>query len=941
MPGSNPVARVLLALSVILLPLIVSTTAARADYATTAWEARKNTMTHPHDSAAAIVTDASGNIYLAGQSGGDDSHDGAFLTVKYDPDGNVLWSVALDPTANKDEAQALTVDGAGNVYVAGGRSEGIFVTVKYDSSGNELWVAEYDQYPLEQYDSARSIAVDASGNVFVTGNSEGVGTEQDYATIKYDAAGNELWAARYDGPANGDDSPSALALDGLGNVYVTGRSEGLESADDYTTIKYDTDGNELWVARYDGTAGGSDQAAALAVTASGSVFVTGRSGSIGPPISADYATVKYDTDGNEIWVAHYDGPGSEPYDEATSLALDALGNVIVTGISAGDGTDDDYATVKYDSNGNELWVARYDGPLHAQESANAVAVNPSGQIVVTGWSQGTHGNEGYATIQYDVDGNELWAVRYDLPTGDSLAGALALDDSGNVCVTGLSNYDALTVKYDAGGTELWVDRYEGPLTDMPSRDQPVALQLDAGGNAYVTGNSSGHHSLSDALTVKYDADGNEVWSVRYNSPDNGSDGAADLALDDGGNILVTGYSMGDYATIKYDTDGNELWIARYDGVAGSGDVAVAVATDAAGNVYVTGWSTVEATWTPDPGSWDFDHDFATIKYDADGNELWVASYGSAPGVDDEPADLVVDAAGNVYVAGTSDGDHTTVKYDTDGNELWVATYDWPAYQGGFLNAITVDVSGNVYVTGNKDNGTISGSDCMTVKYDADGNELWMAMYDGLANDWDEGRALEVDALGNVHVVGSSRALTGQLQYLTIKYDTDGNELWVANYTTINKGDEAYALTLDALGDVYVAGTSVTRTDQPNGLYDTNYVTVKYDAAGNQVWTATYVGPGTFQAGFAFDDYPVSIALDGSDNVLVTGWSPADDTGDDFATLKYVQHEGEQEWTAAGSFSASTFGSTATTLSAVCNGVWLLLLPLLLLSVRIALLRGSE
>ena len=108
----------------------------------------------------------------------------------------------------------------------------------------------------------------------------------------------EAWVARYDGPASGDDGAEAMAVDGLGNVYVTGYSE-----DDYATIKYDTDGNELWVARYNVLPGSWDWAKAIAVDNLGNVYVTGYS-------EGDYATIKYDSDGNELWVARYDGPSS-------------------------------------------------------------------------------------------------------------------------------------------------------------------------------------------------------------------------------------------------------------------------------------------------------------------------------------------------------------------------------------------------------------------------------------------------------------------------------------------------------------------------------------------------------------------------------------------------------------------------------------------------------
>jgi hypothetical protein len=222
-----------------------------------------------------------------------------------------------------------------------------YATVKYNTNGNQLWVARYNS-PVNYSDYAYAIAVDASGNVYVTGQSYGGGTNNDYATVKYDPDGNQLWIARYNGPwANSKDFAYDIALDASGNVYVTGASGAYTGVKDYATVKYDSSGNQLWVARYDGPGNYWDEAFAMAVDTSGNVYVTGQSTGSGPYL--DYATVKYDSSGNELWVARYDGPGNW-LDEAYAIALDTSGNVYVTGRSClSTGGNWDYATIKYSS----------------------------------------------------------------------------------------------------------------------------------------------------------------------------------------------------------------------------------------------------------------------------------------------------------------------------------------------------------------------------------------------------------------------------------------------------------------------------------------------------------------------------------------------------------------------------------------------------------------
>ena len=426
----------------------------------------------------------------------------------------------------------------------------------------------------------------------------------DYATIKYDSQGNQLWVARYNGPGNNIDEANALVVDDAGNVYVTGGSRsdrGNGIREDYATIKYDSQGNQLWVARYGGPGDGDNTANALAVDSEGNVYVTGRSTGINGDL--DYATVKYDSEGLELWVARYKGPGNN-VDQARAMVIDASGNIYITGNSRGNKGHDDYATIKYDSSGNQLWVARYD-----DGSATALALDSAGNVYVTGFSR-ANDDLHYATVKYDSNGKQLWASTYNAPGGrDDIAYALAVDNMGNVCVTGRSfgeKYDYATVKYDSQGNELWVARYNGPADRS---DQSTSLDFDADGNVYVTGRSDNENRNRDYTTLKYDSNGKLLWEARYSGLDNGDNMATALAVDDSGNVFVTGQSQGDnsgwdYATVKYNSRGKQLWAARYNGPGNSLDIATSLAIDSEGNVYVTGSSggvagipiTTQAPW---------------------------------------------------------------------------------------------------------------------------------------------------------------------------------------------------------------------------------------------------------------------------------------------------------------------------------------------------------
>jgi len=209
--------------------------------------------------------------------------------------------------------------------------------------------------PGNALDQATAVAVDTNGNVFVTGEQWGSGGNYDYATIKYSGAGVPLWTNLYSGLPGGDDSANAMAVDGSGNVFVTGYSTGSSSYD-YATIKYSGVGVALWTNRYNGPGKSTDEATAVAVDRSGNVFVTGQTFSSGS--GYDYATIAYSGAGVPLWTNIHTGPGVNPSYADADVVVDRIGNVFVTGYSPGSGTGYDYVIVKYSAILPLLTVAR-------------------------------------------------------------------------------------------------------------------------------------------------------------------------------------------------------------------------------------------------------------------------------------------------------------------------------------------------------------------------------------------------------------------------------------------------------------------------------------------------------------------------------------------------------------------------------------------------------
>jgi uncharacterized delta-60 repeat protein len=417
------------------------------------------------------------------------------------------------------------------------------------------WVRTYNG-PADSIDYARAIVVDGSGNVYVTGYSYGVGTENDYATIKYYPNGDTAWIRRYDGPTNKWDMANAMAIDQWNNVYVTGYSYDNITYYDFATIKYYPTGDTAWVRRYNGPGMYSDVANAITVDAYDKVFVTGYTLISGA--NYDGVTIKYHANGDTAWVRIYGGPANER-DQFNAIATDNLGNVYVTGWSWTSSTNGDYLTIKYYPDGDTAWVRTYNGPGDSLDYANAIAVDGSGNVYVTGYSYGVGTSNDYATIKYSQNGDELWVRRYNGP-GDSIdvARSIALDGSGNIYVTGTSfgsgtSGDATTIKYYPNGHTAWVRRYNGPADSL---DGASSIAVDASGNVYVTGYSWVSGTDRDYLTISYYPNGDIAWLKTYNGPVDSIDVAQAIAVDGSGNVYVTGISWGsetywDYATIKY------------------------------------------------------------------------------------------------------------------------------------------------------------------------------------------------------------------------------------------------------------------------------------------------------------------------------------------------------------------------------------------------------
>jgi hypothetical protein len=408
-----------------------------------------------------------------------------------------------------------------------------------------------------------------------------------------------------------------------------------------------------WIAVYDSSSAQGNPV--IALDSSNNIIVAGTIYS--SSTNSNYCTIKYSSSGVQQWSSIFIGPGSNGIDNLNAVGVDAQGNICVTGYSERGGyLSDDYCTVKYNLNGVQQWVARYNSGSGSTNDALALAIDNSGNIYVTGQSTNNSGVFNIVTIKYNSNGDSIWVRRYISPYNMDDAGvSITADNSGNVYVVGKVNFqfnahNVVTIKYNTSGVQQWAI--------IGVQGYPCKICLDANNNVIIGGYEQ-IGTMIDYLTIKYNNSGVQQWKTNYNyiGTNYSYDYGNDLTIDNQNNIYITGRSNGgvtgwDYATIKYNQSGIQQWIQRYNGLGNGYDEAKKIIFDSAGSVYVTGRTLGNGTG----------YDYTTIKYNTNGIQQWMINYNGYTSGDDIATSIVKDKENNIIVTGTSYIGFSTIKY---------------------------------------------------------------------------------------------------------------------------------------------------------------------------------------------------------------------------------------------------------------------------------------
>ncbi len=412
------------------------------------------------ESAVAVAVDGAGRPVVAGTAVTSPAGDLDIRYLAYDLVGvwrwtsvETTWDNPANPGAD-DRAVGVAVDAAGScVYVAGtttgATGDRDVVVLKVADGlpawlpGQVVWVATTG-LAAGTDDEAEALALDGSGNVYVTGGARRADGSWDVLTVKVRPDGTVAWTRRHNSAGTRFDRGLAVAVRGRA-VYVAGVSDRRGHGDDLVLIKYGLDGARRWVRYYDDALGRDETLTGIAA-ARGAVYLCGA-GRATARRPGDALLVKYLPDGRPAWARWVagDGAGADVWND---VAVGADGRVFVTGSLQRAATGDDMVTRAYSADGRRLWQAGYSSSGRRPDAGTAVAVDAGGRTYVCGVRTGSGGDVDVVAVKYGLAGRTVWRAVYpdalvyplEFDHGEDRATDLALG-GGLVYVAGCQDCD--------------------------------------------------------------------------------------------------------------------------------------------------------------------------------------------------------------------------------------------------------------------------------------------------------------------------------------------------------------------------------------------------------------------------------------------------------------------------------------------------------------------
>jgi cysteine-rich repeat protein len=366
----------------------------------------------------------------------------------------------------------------------------------------------------------------------------------------------QIWAQTHGGDASIQDTAYGVAFDAAGNVWVVGYEVDTVADGNIWVHGYAPDGTPGMEFTLDPSAGGEDRGFAIDVDAMGNLYVAGRA-------ATDAWFAKLGPDGSELWSRTASG-SSEGADQANAIAVGPTGAVLVGGfLRQGNGDNDLWVTQVSGDDGSEQWAEVVDGGDSLEDRIEGVAWTADGDPVAAGFVSNEGFNSDVWVRRYGTDGSETWTQRYETkPPRNQQALSLAVAPDGTVGIAGttpstVNDDDVFFAKFDpSSGDVVQLKSFGSPAV---LDDAGLALAADSESAYIVVGYKAVTSTDTDIWMRKWDAIGNVVWTQNASGAGMGDDAAWGVAIDDMGDIAVVGEIRN-----RPNTNG-DVWVAKYGG----------------------------------------------------------------------------------------------------------------------------------------------------------------------------------------------------------------------------------------------------------------------------------------------------------------------------------------------------------------------------------------
>jgi len=404
-------------------------------------------------------------------------------------------------------------------------------------------------------DQGDIIAVDPSGFIYVAGHTDTSTSNTDWVLVKVTPSGDSVWSRIYDSPSDGIDQPEFMGIDDQGYIYVCGQvgRSSLPWKTDVAVVKFDPDGNQVWVYEFNGAASFDDYVEGFGMDSNDNIYVVGYTELLESPSPGreDYLLIKLLPSGDTAWVRTMP-TGNDTFDRLYDIAFDDNDNIYVVG-GMTNGGNCDIATIKYNQNGDTLWMRLYGSSTGADEQPFGIGVDNNGDVYIGGTT--VVASKDFLGIKYDSDGNFIWDYVYD-GAGAALDNAkdAACDRYGRLFIIGEttenSQTDILVTCFHNAGGLAWDFQYDSGDDDIVFSSKSL-LQTDDDGYVYFGGAKYLASGTTQTLTFKLDQNGSIAWYNEYSYviPPNSGDFSQIRAVnvDQNNNSYATGYSDGPFA----------------------------------------------------------------------------------------------------------------------------------------------------------------------------------------------------------------------------------------------------------------------------------------------------------------------------------------------------------------------------------------------------------